>query len=588
MDILRVSIWFGLLAGLVEGAIFLLMQQAGWIMFVWTPIIYVAPIFDAFLFALLGLGLLLLHRACPRWPILKLTFFMVIFLALADWLSVALSIQGWVKPYAVAPLALGIAFQLARSAYKRQASLVRFLRRTLVPLAGMTLLLLVVVQAGAWLKQNRTPNHPPADNAPNVLMLVVDTLRADHLSTYGYARPTSPNLDRLASQSVLFERASSAASWTLPSHASLLNGRFPHEHHASWAHPQILQENHYPTLGQALKDQGYRTAAFSANLYWFTRAHGFGHGFDHFEDFFSNPSDTVLRTFFGRVIFKVVQKYLGFEDIPGRKHAADINRSFLRWLDHRPDQPFFGFLNYLDAHDPYLPPQPYRSQFSDTQNPGGILNGEVFREQPDMTPQQRQGEIDAYDGGIAYADDQIGQLLNELDTRGLADNTLVIFTSDHGEEFLEHGLYLHGSSVYRESIHVPLVVRYPGKTPQGVRISKPVSIVAIPATIMDLLGLADQSPFPGPPLTPLWQSPQKPDQQPMPALAQVEHKPWAPQAAPAHTSALTSLFFQQWHCIHSDDKGWEIYDWKTDPGETRDLADTDQGKEVIAQLPQYQ
>jgi arylsulfatase A-like enzyme len=286
-------------------------------------------------------------------------------------------------------------------------------------------------------------------DTPNILLIVIDTLRSDHLSSYGYERSTSPTIDSLAEQGVLFENTFSTSPYTAPSHASLLTGRYPREHGAQWITRRPILDDRYPTLPQALKARGYRTAAFSANRFWFTREQGLGRGFIHFEDNFHSPGDMAVRTFYGRKFEEFILRRL-FEDYPWRQQARDINNSVVHWLQRDPDIPFFAFLNYFDAHDPYFPPQPYRSEFSALENPGGIVNSYQNRYSPKLTPQELQNEIDAYDGAISYVDDHIAQLLAEIRRLGLGDNVLVIITSDHGKPL--------GSTVL-----LPTPTRYIGK-----------------------------------------------------------------------------------------------------------------------------
>jgi arylsulfatase A-like enzyme len=274
---------------------------------------------------------------------------------------------------------------------------------------------------------------------------------------------------------VLFEAAFSTAPYTAPSHASLLTGRYPHEHGVQWIDEQPKLDERYPTLSEALRDRGYRTAAFSANVFWFTREKGFGRGFTRFEDYFRSSGDTFMRAHHGIKFMDIVLRRLGFEDIPGRRNAEDINRSVLRWIEGNTDKPFFAFVNYIDTHDPYFPPQPYRSQFSTVENPGGLINHAFSDSTPQMTPSQIQSEIDAYDGSISYADAQIAQLMADIRDRGLEDNLMVIVTSDHGEAFGEHGAFIHANSVYREEIHLPLIFWMPGQIPTGVRVAQPVT-----------------------------------------------------------------------------------------------------------------
>jgi arylsulfatase A-like enzyme len=191
-----------------------------------------------------------------------------------------------------------------------------------------------------------------------------------------------------------------------------------------------------------------------------------------------------------------------------------------------------------------------------------------------------QSEIGAYDGAIAYVDHQIGQLLAEIETRAVSDSLLLVFTSDHGESFGEHGMYLHANSVYREEIHVPLILWRPGHLPAGLRISQPVTNAALPATIMNLLDLDDQTVFPGPSLIQLWESPEAHLNWPLP-LSQMEHRPWNPEDLPSRYGAMKSLLTPQWHYIAHDAFGVEVYDWQEDFQELNNLAATPEGQSII-------
>jgi arylsulfatase A-like enzyme len=185
------------------------------------------------------------------------------------------------------------------------------------------------------------------------------------------------------------------------------------------------------------------------------------------------------------------------------------------------------------------------------------------------TAEELQGEVDAYDGAIAYTDDQIGRLFAELQERHLADNTMIVITADHGESFDEHGLFIHGNSLYREQIRVPLVFYWPSRIPQGVRISRPVSNAAIPATLMDLIGSSPESAFPLASLAQLWKTSQDLDW-PFPEsdLAQL---PWNPKA-PNYAGAMRSMSGPRFHYIWNEKLGEELYDWRNDPEERHDLA----------------
>ena len=417
---------------------------------------------------------------------------------------------------------------------------------------------------------------------PNILFVIIDTLRADHLSCYGYERTTTPNIDNLARQGVLFESAISTSSYTAPSHASLLTGRYPHEHGVQWITRRPVLDGRYLTLPEALQARGYRTAAFSANRFWFTREQGFGQGFSRFEDTFRSPVQMAMRTVYGQQIEDNIIKRVA-EDYPWRTLASGINRSALHWIKQDSSRPFFAFLNYFDVHDPYFPPGSYRGKYSARENPGGIVNSYQNRFNPEMTPQQVQEEIDAYDGAISYVDDHLARLLTQIRDLGAGDNLLVIITSDHGEAFGEHGTFLHPNSVYREEVHVPLVLWQPGRMPVEARVSQPVSIAALPATVMELIGQGGQDVFPQPSLVRFWDSSTLPSDPYFP-IAEMEHWPWMFASAPSSQGAMRSLVTPEYHYIEHDTLGDELYDWRHDPRELHNLADTAEGQAKMDEL----
>jgi arylsulfatase A-like enzyme len=580
INIVVIALWFGLTAGLLEGVGSLALNRFDRLSGVWIEILWVSPLFDALLFALVALALALIYLFFPRLPIVTLAVFCFAFLTFAIWLSLALP---WdIHTIALLVLSAGVAAVFTRWFSRHQVSSFRFWQRTLPVVAVLALLVFLGVQGSFWILERKAISDlPPASaGAPNVLLIVVDALRADHLSSYGYDRPTSPNIDRLAREGTLFETAISAAPYTAPSHASLLTGRYPHQHGVQWLTHRPSFDGRYPTLPEALQGQGYRTAAFSANRFWFTREQGFGRGFTRFEDNFHSLGDMAARTFYGRKFEEnILRKF--FEDYLWRKSAPEVNRSVLSWLQRDQDKPFFAFLNYFDVHDPYLPPQPYRSQFSALEAPGGIVNSHQSRYNPSLTPQEVQNEIDAYDGAISYVDDQIAQLLAEIERLGLGDNLLVVITSDHGEAFGEHGAFVHANSVYREEIHVPLIIWQPGRIPAGVRVFHPVSNAALPATIMDLISQEETpGPFPIRSLRGLWAEPEAPPDLALP-LVEMEHWPWQEQVSPSHYGAMRSLISPEHHYIEHETLGTELYDWRKDLKESHNLAENQEGQSAI-------
>jgi arylsulfatase A-like enzyme len=442
-------------------------------------------------------------------------------------------------------------------------------------------MLAISVEGGAWAAERlataRLPH--PVSGAPNMIVVVIDTLRADHLSCYGYARKTSPNLDRVAEKGVLFENAFSSSSWTLPSHASFLTGRYAYDHGA-WR--DALGKKH-PTLGEVLQKSGYRTAAISANKLYFTRRQGFGRGFLHFEDYFHSFADSSMRTVYGSRFRKHILARLGFTNAPARKLAGDVNRSTLSWIARDRTRPFLILLNYFDLHGPYLPPRPYRARFSRHSDPGGIINPFSGPDFPKLSAEELQGEVDAYDGAIAYVDESIGRLLAELDRLQLMDNTIVVITSDHGESFGEHGLIEHANSLYMPEIRVPLIFWAPRLLPAGIRIQEPVSNAAVPATLMELLG-TKQDLFPVPSLASLWNDGVA-TKGPWYALSEIaqtfyEGKP----RSPSNRGWMKSLVTSRWHLIVHERMPEELYDWRMDSQELINLAGSPEGQAVVSML----
>jgi len=289
----------------------------------------------------------------------------------------------------------------------------------------------------------------------------MDTLRADHVGAYGYPRPTTPRIDRLAAESVLFADAVSQSAWTRPAHSSMFTGLYPAEHGVLDMASRAKLDPALATLAGTLRASGYATAAFTggANM----SAHfGFGTGFD------------VYRS-------------------PGRR-IADSLPEVEAWLD-RAEEPFFLFVHGFDPH------RPFRSERVDRAALG--LPAERARGlQRACRLEVREAEmapyIAEYDAAVHHGDRGVGALLDVLARRGLDDRTVVVFTSDHGEEFLEHGRCFHIRTLYREVGRVPLLFRIPGVPARVVHGVVPAS-VAVPATVLDAVGVREHA-MPGPSL----------------------------------------------------------------------------------------
>ncbi|MDX1378540.1 MAG: sulfatase [Anaerolineales bacterium] len=586
------AVAIGLITGLLEGILLVSLHQSELLTWrlqnraIWYETLWIAPLVDLVLFTLAGGIFALVGWFLPRLPIRKIAWFTFILLAVFDWLFIILF--GKISLVAIVLLAAGISFQIFISISKREVAISSQLQKALPRLAGLTILFLVAVQGGGWVNEKiKTANLPDdaiGTQSPNVLVIVVDTLRADHLSSYGYERDTSPFMDGLAAEGVRFENAISPSSWTQPSHASMLTGRYTYEHQAETA---PLDET-YPTIGEVMQENGYRTGAFSANTLFFTRRQGHGRGFIHFEDNYQSISDAFFNSSLYGFIFDFygLRKALKYEGVPTRVHASEINEAVLNWMDKDGEKPFFVFMNYFDVHDPYTPPEPYRSKYASVPNPGGLINGFMERYSPSLTPEQIQTEIDAYDGSIAYVDDQIKSLFNELDARGLLDNTVIIITSDHGELLGEHGLLQHSTSLYLDEIHVPLIVWGPKQdVPTGKVVDTPVSLTSLPSTILSLID-SNNDPFPGPSLTILMSEEEVPANWPDP-IAELAHLVGAPEINPSTHGAMKSVVGTEYQYIVHEKFGEELYNWRTDPQEINNLIENASSKSTVDIFRRY-
>ncbi len=598
-----VATWFGIFAGLTEGGGLLLFQRINWtqwgrLVHVSKEVLWISPLVDLSFFLIVSLSVWLISRLSQRIPSIQVLVFLLTFLTIYDWLA----LTNRLYHRACLIMALGVAVAFTRWIAKREASSVTFWKKSTPWLAAVFLLTWWAIQGGKWAHEKIAVARLPAapQSAPNVLVIVLDTLRADHLSSYGYSRPTSPEIDRIASQGVLFENAIAPCSWSLPSHASLLTGRAPSEHGMQnvqampwpgWGEKSL---SGYPALGEVLRHRGYRTGAFSANRIYFTRNVGLGRGFIHFEDYFDSVGDSFVRTLYGREFARLyldrsenskvtrALRYLGLEswldkdsegsgDFGGaygvRKRASAVNQELMQWIDRDRQHPFFAFLNYLDVHYSYGGPPGYPK--------------------PDW---DRGTTVDEYDAGLKYVDDYIGRLLRELERRE-ARNTIVVITSDHGESLGAHGLSYHGAALYRELIQVPLIISYPQQIPKGLRVAVPVSITGIPGTVMDLLADREPGVFPGPSLSALWKSQNQQTNWPYPIseLAQTDIIVPADRVVegkiPIATNGwMKSLVAPRWHLITHEKFGHQLYDWTNDPKESNNLIDSPEGRATALRL----
>ncbi|MBI4004253.1 MAG: sulfatase [Candidatus Omnitrophica bacterium] len=420
---------------------------------------------------------------------------------------------------------------------------------------------------------------------PNVLLIVMDTTRADRLSSYGYPRNTTPHLDRFAQEGVLFEQASATAPWTLPSHASLFTGLYVAQHGADTSHRRL--DDHLVTLAELLREQGYQTVGFSNNGA-VSVAMNFQQGFEVFEEsrFFRGQAFRQLA------IVRLLDRF----QLPqrgGNAHAAETNKRIRAWFERRYDRrrPFFLFINYMEPHFSYEPPEPYRRRFLRLPNEvrRSLRRGHaVIKSPPPVSLDEpiRETLGDLYDGELAYLDMRIGELLDEFRARKLLDDTVVIVTSDHGENIGHHEILGHHDCVYETLLHVPLIIRYPKALPAGARVGQPVSLVDVLPTLLALLEVrapALEASLPGYSFVGSGLA----VREDRVILSEYEIARLGPQGAGGSgrtnatadataTAKLKSLREGALKFIRSPDGRHELYDLERDPAESRNL---------IAELP---
>jgi len=385
-----------------------------------------------------------------------------------------------------------------------------------VPSRFVTRLTVVVLAlACGWALQRESqltgPRVTPAAGSPNVLFVVVDALRADRLGCYGYDfrdPPVSPNVDALADEGVVFETSWAQAPFTWTSFGSFLTGKYPREHGLIKMWPdQKLDAQQNVTLAQALNDAGYATGAFLTGT--LSNDTGLLHGFDtYFETIVGH--EAVNRHSKWSVVRSRMLIWILYNKVRQALDPRLVNTEAKGWIREHADRPFFALVHYYSTHTPYDPPPPYDRQ--DSPDYDGYFH--PFRQKHGqwIMRQQQEGvcehdglplwtcdhfdpvvDVDhvnaLYDGGVRFADEMFGDLLALLEELGVADDTLVIFTSDHGEELFDHGLWEH-DWMFETNLQIPIVMRLPGKAHAGARVSWPVESRDLPATVLDVAGLS--------------------------------------------------------------------------------------------------
>lgn len=578
LGVLGTATWFGLATGLLELAILMAtkpLRDPSPGLFRMNPhVLWMIPTFDLALFATIGsaLALVAIFRPKLAQTLNQRVCLFVLFLVLL------LSVRR-LHILACVALSLALAYRGSIRLARVPSGFRRFMRLS-SPVLGTAVILLVALSIGRktlndYLATKGLP--PPRTGATNVLLVVMDTVRADALSAYGNTRATTPNLDRLASRGVRFERAWSTAPWTLPSHCSIMTGRWPHELSADLYRPL---DDTFPTLAEYLTSKGYATGGFVANTNYCGRTTGLGRGFGTYE---GQPTSAVAVLHATAIGSRIVEPALhAMNTEPGsrlsglvRKDAEAIRTSAIDWIDERGDRPFFAFLNFYDAHNPYVVPSGFDRHFGlvPTTRKDHELIDEWFHVDP-LTVKPREGQLirDAYDDCIAYLDDQLGRLFDDLDRRGILDDTLVIVTADHGEAFGEHGLYGHASSLYQSESHVPLLIVHPRGVPKGKVVPGSATLRDLPATIVERIGLAEGSPFPGQTLARCWDDDYAPSG---PLLMEVVAPVQSPPnhgRSPVFRGSMSAVIDREKLYICNGDGTEELYDLIADPDQMTDLS----------------
>jgi arylsulfatase A-like enzyme len=350
---------------------------------------------------------------------------------------------------------------------------------------------------------------------PNILFIIMDSARAANFSCYGYTRPTTPRLDQLAAEGVLFEQAIAEGCWSLPVHTSLFTGLFPLCHGLTTSQ-QALPEN-YPTLARILKTHGYQTCCFTSNAYISPNT-GLVQGFDTVEEIWRNFQPRGFqRTRTSKLIKRLEQygpatkpviRFIRFlmrvrKQVRRRKRQTDsgaqlTNARIQKWLTEswNPQTPFFMFVNYMECHEKYDPPHPYERQFMPSRfSPSRVAKVSPNKAEVLSSQNRKKREEDLeiiralYDGELNYLDQKIGELLDFLRVKGILDETIVVVTADHGDSLGEHNHLGHRMDLYEQLVQVPLLVRYPARFQPGERIPYQIQLTDLFPTFLELAGV---------------------------------------------------------------------------------------------------
>jgi arylsulfatase A-like enzyme len=613
-SLLLVSAWCGLVAGLLEvGTIVLRKRMFDSDQFyrMSRHFVWLIPLSNLSVFLIAGLlwcAVIVVWRSHGRWLYTRV---------LGAFTLLPSLLVAFPRIYSLALLvaALGMASRLVPTIERSKPGY-----RRLVLVSFPVAIAVVAILGGSltWgdrLKQSRENARPlPPQGSPNVLLIVMDTVAAGHLSLHGYGRATSPTLVELARRGILFDAARASSSWTLPSHATMFTGRWLHELSAGWLTP--LDRNR-PTLAEFLGGRGYATAGFVANTGYCATDSGLARGFTRYQDFIF-PNLTALKTAVlanralegARAIVYFADDWLtstgllpfaqrlvrSFDD--DRKGANEVSGELLDWLTYRaqPERPFFAFLNYYDAHYPYQLPAGRLHRFgveATDRHQRLLIQQWGLLDKTTISPSGVAFAADAYDDCVADLDERLGKLVDELGRRGILERTWLFIASDHGESFGEHaGYFCHGTSLYDTELHVPLLIIPPGKSATKRTVKEAVSLRDLATTIVDVVSQEAGSPFPGVSLARYWKQPLPVAPiEPLPAAQALgEVVPNDPDkrdywGLPRLLPPLGAVKEKDWSYIRREDQvREELFHLSEDANEQRNLAGDPSAQATLEQM----
>ncbi len=418
-------------------------------------------------------------------------------------------------------------------------------------------------------------------DSPDILIVLFDALRADHTSVSGYARPTTPTLEEIAREGVVFLTAYAQSSWTKPSVATLFTGVYPATHRVTALSARL--PNGLTTLPMLLKAQGYRTGVFSQNGF-VSPLFGYDRGVDRFV--YDHGWNVALGTVLGHVLGQVGQRLrpLAFLrplmqrlDVldptlaSGWASIADLPHALLNWIDERPDQPYFAYVHFLAPHRPYVSPAPFDGRFgapSKGRPASAVEPPYVPGVAPFVVPEPWSAErtaalIAAYDEKLLYGDSLLARIVSGLLQRRRLQETAIIVIGDHGEEFGEHGVWEHGYSLYEAVTRVPFLLYAPTRVHAPARVTTPVRLLDVAPTVLDLAGLAAEPQFEGRSVLAILQGK---EEQPRPVLTQLEY------GMQLWSNALVRDGLKLINTRSGRNTASQLFDLRQDPNEEHDLA----------------